>query len=95
MTRDPAQPVEYWRFNIYHRLVHLLVLLSFFGSTISGLPLKYPSTGWAQWLTRLQGGVAVMGIMLGAAATYLKPMETPLQTSGELVEELTQLGSGA
>jgi cytochrome b subunit of formate dehydrogenase len=63
MTSEPAQPVEYWRFNIYHRLVHLLVLLSFFGSTISGLPLKYPSTGWAQWLTRLQGGVAVMGII--------------------------------
>jgi hypothetical protein len=62
MTREPTQPVEYWRFNIYHRFVHLLVLLSFFGSTISGLPLKYPGTAWAQWLTRLQGGVAVMGI---------------------------------
>lgn len=58
---DPHR--EYWRFNIYHRLVHFLVLASFFGSTISGLPLKYPTTGWAQVLMRLQGGAAVMGII--------------------------------
>jgi cytochrome b subunit of formate dehydrogenase len=63
MTEEHAKPVEYWRFNIYHRIVHLLVLTSFFGSTISGLPLKYPNTGWARWFSRVQGGVAFMGII--------------------------------
>jgi len=63
MTDRPTRPVEYWRFNVYHRVIHLLVLVSFFGSTISGMPLKYPHTGWARLLTRLQGGVAVMGII--------------------------------
>jgi cytochrome b subunit of formate dehydrogenase len=63
MAETQARPVEYWRFNIYNRFVHLLVLVSFFGSTISGMPLKYPHAAWAQWLTRIQGGVAVMGII--------------------------------
>jgi cytochrome b subunit of formate dehydrogenase len=62
---------EYWRFNIYHRLVHLLVLTSFFGSTISGMPLKYPTTRWAQWLTHLQGGVEVMGIIHRISAVVI------------------------
>jgi cytochrome b subunit of formate dehydrogenase len=63
MAETQARPAEYWRFNIYNRFVHLLVLVSFFGSTISGMPLKYPHAGWAQWFTRIQGGVAVMGIV--------------------------------
>lgn len=62
---------QYWRFNIYHRLVHLLVLTSFFGSTISGMPLKYPTTSWARWLTRLQGGVEVMGIIHRISAVVI------------------------
>jgi cytochrome b subunit of formate dehydrogenase len=71
MTRQQAHPVEYWRFNIYHRIVHLLVLASFFGSTISGMPLKYPDTGWARLLTRLQGGVEVMGIIHRLSAVII------------------------
>lgn len=63
MANEQTRPVEYWRFNVYHRIVHLLVAVSFFGSTISGMPLKYPHTGWARLLTRIQGGVPVMGII--------------------------------
>ena len=66
-----AQPVEYWRFNIYNRVVHLLVLVSFFGSTISGMPLKYPNAGWARFLTGLQGGVALMGIIHRISAVII------------------------
>jgi cytochrome b subunit of formate dehydrogenase len=71
MVETQARPVEYWRFNLYNRLVHLLVLVSFFGSTISGMPLKYPHAGWAQWLTRLQGGVEVMGIVHRVSAIII------------------------
>jgi cytochrome b subunit of formate dehydrogenase len=70
VTREP-QPAEYWRFNIYNRVVHLLVLVSFFGSTISGMPLKYPDTAWAQWLTRLQGGVSGMGVIHRISAVII------------------------
>jgi cytochrome b subunit of formate dehydrogenase len=71
MTKPQAKPEEYWRFNIYHRVVHLLVLASFFGSTISGMPLKYPNAGWSRWLTRLQGGVEVMGIIHRISAVII------------------------
>lgn len=71
MARPQTQPVEYWRFNIYHRIVHLLVLTSFFGSTISGLPLKYPDTGWARFLTRILGGVEVMGTIHRISAVII------------------------
>jgi cytochrome b subunit of formate dehydrogenase len=70
VTREP-EPVQYWRFNIYNRVVHLLVLVSFFGSTISGMPLKYPDTAWARWLTGLQGGVAAMGIIHRVSALII------------------------
>jgi len=63
MAKEQAKPAEYWRFNIYNRVVHLLVLVSFFGSTVSGMPLKYPHLGISRWLTGVQGGVAVMGII--------------------------------
>lgn len=63
MASEQPQTTEYWRFNIFHRVVHLLVMVSFFGVTISGLPLKYPHLGISRWLTRLQGGVAVMGVI--------------------------------
>jgi cytochrome b subunit of formate dehydrogenase len=71
MAEQQTKPVEYWRFNVYHRFVHLLVLVSFFGSTISGLPVKYPNAGWARWLTRVQGGVAVMGIVHRVSAIII------------------------
>ncbi len=71
MTSEQTRSVEYWRFNIYHRAVHLLVLVSFFGATISGLPLKYANTGWARWLTRMQGGVAVMGTVHRISAVII------------------------
>jgi cytochrome b subunit of formate dehydrogenase len=71
MIENQPRPVEYWRFNIYNRVVHLLVLVSFFGSTISGMPLKYPSASWSQWLTRLQGGVAIMGVIHRISAVII------------------------
>ncbi len=70
-TKEKSEGEEYWRFNIYHRLVHLLVMTSFFLSTISGMPLKYPTTRWAQWLTQLQGGVEVMGILHRVSAVVI------------------------
>jgi len=47
------------------------VLVSFFGSTISGMPLKYPNTGWARFLTSILGGVAVMGIIHRISAVII------------------------
>lgn len=62
---------EYWRFNIYNRIIHLLVLSSFFGSTVTGLPLKYPHAGWASLLTRALGGVWFMGVIHRVSAVII------------------------
>ncbi len=70
MTTE-SKVVEYWRFNVYHRFVHVLVIVSFFGSTITGLPLKYPHAFWASWMTRVLGGVHTMGVIHRISAVVI------------------------
>jgi len=48
---------EYWRFNLFHRFIHVLVMVSFAGSAISGMAQKFSSTAWARIAMRLMGGV--------------------------------------
>lgn len=48
---------EYWRFNLFHRFVHLLVMVSFAGSAVSGMALKFRTAGWAKLAMELMGGV--------------------------------------
>ena len=62
MSED-HQEVEYWRFNIFHRFTHVLIMISFFGSALTGMALKYYRTGWASWLIRVTGGVPVFGLL--------------------------------
>jgi cytochrome b subunit of formate dehydrogenase len=71
MAKEQSQPEEFWRFNVYHRIVHLLVLVSFFGSTISGMPLKYPNAGWSRFLTTIQGGVVGMAVIHRISAVII------------------------
>ncbi|HHN93194.1 MAG TPA: hypothetical protein ENK17_00335 [Anaerolineae bacterium] len=70
MTTE-SKAVEYWRFNVYHRFVHVLVFVSFFGSTVTGLPLKYPHAFWAPWVTRALGGVHTMGVIHRVSAVVI------------------------
>ncbi|MFO0869021.1 MAG: hypothetical protein U0935_08700 [Pirellulales bacterium] len=46
----------YVRFSTYHRVLHVIVIISFLGLSLTGLPLKYSSERWAQWLATLLGG---------------------------------------
>lgn len=46
------------RFGVRERLMHIVLILSFFGVVVSGFPIKYPDAPWAGWLTGLMGGVA-------------------------------------
>jgi len=48
---------EYWRFNLFHRFIHVLVMVSFAGSAISGMAQKFSSAAWARIAMRLMGGV--------------------------------------
>jgi cytochrome b subunit of formate dehydrogenase len=46
----------YFRFNLYHRILHGMVIASFLGLALTGLPLKYAETGWGVWLSQALGG---------------------------------------
>jgi cytochrome b subunit of formate dehydrogenase len=54
----PLIPGEtaYERFAPFHRRGHTLLLVSFLGLAMTGVPLKYSEFGWAQRLADLMGG---------------------------------------
>lgn len=47
------------RFALFHRITHLLVIISFLGLTATGAPLKFSKTGWAKAFMNVFGGVEV------------------------------------
>ena len=52
------QPGEtaYVRFESFHRTLHVIVIVSFLGLALTGLPLKYSAQPWAQRLASALGG---------------------------------------
>ena len=53
----------YLRFNYYHRFLHALIIISFLGLVLTGMPLKYSEAGWAQTMAALMGGIQVAGFI--------------------------------
>ena len=66
--RRGAKRVEYRRFNVFHRWMHFLVIVSFTVLVFTGMPLKYKDTAWAQWFMDLFGGVTAAGVYHRLAA---------------------------
>jgi predicted CXXCH cytochrome family protein len=60
--------VQFRRFNIFHRWMHFLVIVSFTTLVFTGMPLKYKDSAWAQWFMDLFGGVTAAGIYHRIAA---------------------------
>jgi cytochrome b subunit of formate dehydrogenase len=54
--------VGYLRFRPFHRVAHTVMVVSFLGLALTGLPLKFSGYLWAQWLAALLGGFASTGI---------------------------------
>lgn len=50
----------YQRWNIHHRLQHILLFTSFLILALTGLPLKYAAKAWAVKLSALLGGMHAM-----------------------------------
>jgi cytochrome b subunit of formate dehydrogenase len=82
--RTPEQPLHLdaaqrgagpfvWRFQLYHRVTHAAVIVSFFLLVITGLPLRFSQAFWAAPLMSLLGGVGMAGILhrTGAVITFL------------------------
>ena len=53
----------YFRLNLYHRILHGMVITSFLGLATTGLPLKYADTPWGRWLSLTLGGPFTTGYL--------------------------------
>jgi cytochrome b subunit of formate dehydrogenase len=51
----------YRRFSAFHRFNHYLVMISFFGLVLTGIPLKFKTSYWSQVVMNSVGGVANAG----------------------------------
>jgi cytochrome b subunit of formate dehydrogenase len=56
-----------WRFNLYFRVIHALIIATFFVLVVTGLPLRFSCAVWAPGLMRLLGGATRAGIAHRAA----------------------------
>jgi cytochrome b subunit of formate dehydrogenase/nitrate/TMAO reductase-like tetraheme cytochrome c subunit len=61
----------YERFTRQQRLMHLVMILSFFTLTITGMTLKFSYMGWASWISHALGGFEVTGTLHRIAAVAL------------------------
>lgn len=63
----------YQRFNLTHRITHAILFISVIGLAVTGMPLRYPTHEWSQWLMKTLGGVTVAGWLhrIFAALTLL------------------------
>jgi cytochrome b subunit of formate dehydrogenase len=50
-----------WRFSPIERVLHLMVIVSFFGLVMTGVPLHFSHEPWAAFIIRLHGGVESAG----------------------------------
>jgi cytochrome b subunit of formate dehydrogenase len=61
--RFAAQSHAILRFTKADRINHAFVIISFFGLTLTGIPLLYSDHEWARILSQLLGGANVAGIL--------------------------------
>jgi cytochrome b subunit of formate dehydrogenase len=68
-----ANERHYFRFGYLHRFNHTLMMFSFLGLTLTGIPLKFSYTQWAIQLAKYMGGFAAAGLMhrLFAIVTFI------------------------
>jgi cytochrome b subunit of formate dehydrogenase len=71
-TSEHGEGPYVWRFSRLDRALHLMVIISFYALLVTGIPLLFAHSRWAQSLIRLLGGVEVAGLIhrLGAILTF-------------------------
>lgn len=65
---NPHAKRVFRRFKPIHVVLHLMVIVSFLGLALTGLPLKFSHTPWGKWLMDLLGGPASAGLIHRACA---------------------------
>jgi len=64
----PDRHLQYRRFRRVHILLHLIVIVSFLGLSLTGLPLKFSDMPWARAMMSFYGGVHYAGLIHRACA---------------------------
>lgn len=59
----PDAHKQYRRFNRVHIFMHILVITSFLGLSLTGLPLKFSTQPWALAMMKMYGGSANAGMV--------------------------------
>jgi len=59
------------RFGLRDRILHVTLILSFFGVVISGFPLKYYETAWSKVIMNILGGAEYAGLIHRISATVM------------------------
>lgn len=68
----PEHEREYQRFNVHHRLQHVLLFSSFLVLAATGLPIKYSYSPWARYVVGVFGGFESMfNLHLAGAAVMI------------------------
>jgi cytochrome b subunit of formate dehydrogenase len=79
-TREVWMPIReeahkedrfYIRFTSKQRIMHFIMILSFFTLALSGMALKFSFMTWAHYLTQILGGYATMGTLHRIAGVAL------------------------
>jgi cytochrome b subunit of formate dehydrogenase len=79
-----------FRFRLPERIEHIILLVSFTGLALTGLPQKFVQTSVAVWLITLLGGIETVRIIHRVFATLL--MATGIYHGGSITYKLFVLG---
>ncbi|MHB8835733.1 MAG: cytochrome c3 family protein [Candidatus Methylomirabilia bacterium] len=53
----------YWRFDLFQRTLHFMIIVSFLTLAMTGIPLKFSYTPWAKTLASFLGGFEAAGFV--------------------------------
>jgi cytochrome b subunit of formate dehydrogenase len=67
----PATKLEFQRLTRLHRVLHVVMIVSFLSLALTGLTLKFSYTGWAVVVSRLFGGFQSAGYVHRVAAVLM------------------------
>jgi cytochrome b subunit of formate dehydrogenase len=91
-TAQPAQ-ASYKRFGAAQRFEHILLLVTFSGLALTGIPQRYAGEQWGQTLIALMGGIESIRIVHRILATIL--MAESIYHGGVITYKLFVLGREA
>jgi cytochrome b subunit of formate dehydrogenase len=63
--------IIYRRFDAFDRVLHVVLMVSFLGLALTGLPLLFSDSAWASVLARVLGGFHAAGILHRLSAVLL------------------------